>query len=184
MNDVALRPRKPVAPDTHEIELERLARQESSHPSCDPLNSQTHVWIMRACGAILNAQAEELRPLGLSPSAFNVLMALHNTDRHTLEPCQLADRLLVSRPSITGLIDTLQAKGLVVRRPHADDRRRVLVELTDAGMQTLQEHFGRHYDEQNAAFAGLTDDEKMRLIELLRRVRGAVPADLAISVPA
>ena len=184
MNDVTLHPRKPVAPETHEIELDRLARQEASHPTCDPLNSQTHVWLMRACAAIMNAQAEELRPLGLSPSAFNVLMALHNTDEHVLEPCQLADRLLVSRPSITGLLDTLQAKGLVVRRPHAEDRRRVLVELTDEGMQTLRQHFARHYDEQNEAFAGLSDEDKMQLIRLLRRVRGAVPADLAVAVPA
>ena len=179
MNHVTLRPNQPVAPHTHEIELHRLARQEASHPACTPLNSQAHVWLMRASAGVVNAQAEELRALGLSPSGFNVLMALHNTDGHTLEPCQLAERLLVSRPSITGLLDTLQAKGLVIRRPHAEDRRRVLVELTAEGMQILQRHFGTHYEEQNATFDALSDDEKMQLIALLRRIRGAVPADLA-----
>ena len=179
MNIVDPRPRKAVAPDTHAIELERLARQEASHPACDPLTVQTLVWVLRASNAVLNSQADELRPLGLSPSAFNVLMALHNTDGHVLEPCQLADRLLVSRPSITGLLDTLQHKGFVVRRPHNDDRRRVLVELTDAGMQLLRSHFNHHYSEQNKAFADLSDDDKASLVGLLRRIRGAVPAEMA-----
>src|SRR3712207_1660616 len=130
MDDMPTRPRKRVAPDTHEVELQRLAIQEACHPDCDPLTVQSIVWLLRASNAVLNAHADELRPLGLSPSAFNVLVSLHNSEGRVLEPCQLAERLLVSRPSVTGLLDTLQAKGLIVRRPHADDRRRVLVELT------------------------------------------------------
>lgn len=166
-----------VAPDTHPIELQRLAFEESTHPSCEPLNVQVLVWLFRAFNSTANAQADELRPTGLSPSAFNVLMALHNTDDRTLEPCQLAARLLISRPSVTGLLDTLQAKGLVERSPHAEDRRRVLVCLTDKGYGLLQSHFATHYQEMNAAFDDLSATEKSTLVTLLRRVRGAVPPD-------
>jgi DNA-binding MarR family transcriptional regulator len=173
------RPQHRVAPDTHPIELERLAIEESTHESCDPLNVQTLVWLFRAFNGVMNAQADELRPTGLSPSAFNVLMALHNTEDHTLEPCQLAARLLISRPSVTGLLDTLQAKGLIERLPHADDRRRVLVRLTEKGLALLDSHFETHYQELNAAFGGLDPDEKAELVTLLRRVRGATPPDFA-----
>ncbi|MGH3665775.1 MAG: MarR family winged helix-turn-helix transcriptional regulator [Egibacteraceae bacterium] len=177
-DDVARGPRGRVAPDTHALELRRLALQESTHPDCDPLNVQALIWLFRAYNAAVNAQAEELRPLGLSPSAFNVLMALHNSSDCVLEPCQLAERLLVSRPSVTGLLDTLQAKGLIARTPHPDDRRRVLVALTHAGLALLEAHFDNHYREQNAVFADLEPDERAQLVTLLRRVRGAVPADL------
>jgi long-chain acyl-CoA synthetase len=51
----------------------------------------------------------------------------------------LADRLNVSRPSITGLVDGLVKRGLVERRPSADDRRRIDHVLTDAGRRTLVE---------------------------------------------
>ena len=182
MDDIPMRPRKRVAPDTHDVELRRLAIQETSHPDCEPLTVQSIVWLLRASNAVLNAHADELRPIGLSPSAFNVLVSLHNSEGHVLEPCQLAERLLVSRPSVTGLLDTLQAKGLIVRRPHADDRRRVLVELTAEGLALLRSHFGRHYAEQNALFADLGPDEQSLLVSLLRRVRGAVPADLRHTV--
>jgi DNA-binding MarR family transcriptional regulator len=168
-----------VAADTHPEELHRLALQEASDPGCDPLAVQATVWLLRACNAVLTSQADELRPLGLSPSAYNVLMALHNTEDRILEPCQLAERLLISRPSITGLLDTLQGKGLVERRPHPDDGRRVLVELTDGGVEVLQRHFGTHYAEQRAMFADLDADELEQLVTLLRRVRGATPPTMA-----
>ena len=171
-------PKGRVAAETHPVELQRLAYQEATHPSFDPLNVQCLMWLFRAFNATLNAQADELRPLGLSPSAFNVLMALHNSDDHVLEPCQLAQRLLISRPSVTGLLDTLQAKGLVTRQPHGDDRRRILVELTAEGAALLESHYATHYAEQAAAFADLSADERETLVVLLRRVRGAVPADL------
>lgn len=171
------RPRKDVAPDTHLEELERLARQEATHPTCDPLNVQALVWLFRAFNAAITAQTEELRPLGLSPSAFNVLMALHNTDGHTLEPCQIAQRLLISRPSVTGLLDTLENKNLLTRSAHPDDRRRILVTLTNDGLALLESHFATHYAEQNNLFCDLDAEERATLITLLRRVRGAVPAD-------
>lgn len=172
------RPTQRVAPDSHPVELQRLAFQEATSPDCQPLNVQALIWVFRAFNSISNGQAEELRPLGLSSSAFNVLMALHNSEDRTLEPCQLAQRLLISRPSVTGLLDTLQGKGLIERLPHAEDRRRVLVLLTDEGLTLLESHFSTHYREMNAAFADLSQDEKATLVSLLRRVKGAVPEDL------
>ena len=171
------RPRQRVAPGTHPLELQRLAFEEATCDVCEPLNVQALIWIFRAFNAVITGQAEELRPLGLSSSAFNVLMALHNNDDRTLEPCQLAQRLLISRPSVTGVLDTLQGKGLVERLPHVEDRRRVLVRLTDDGLGLLESHFSTHYREMNAVFAELDDDEKATLVSLLRRVRGAVPPD-------
>lgn len=172
-------PTKRVAPGTSPVELARLALQETTHPDCDPLLVQGHIWLLRAANAATNAQADELRHLGLSPSAFNVLMSLRNTPGAVLEPCQLAERLLVSRPSMTGLLDTLQAKGLVVRRPHPEDGRRVLVALTDDAEALLEGHFAEHYRRQAEMFAELSADEVATLVQLLRRVRGATPAHLA-----
>lgn len=64
---VPARPKKRVAPDTHELELRRLAVQEAAHPECGPLNAQSLIWLFRAYNAVLTSQAEELRPLRLSP---------------------------------------------------------------------------------------------------------------------
>jgi long-chain acyl-CoA synthetase len=50
----------------------------------------------------------------------------------------LADKLAVSRPSVTGVIDGLVARGLVRREPDASDRRRIDVGLTDEGRHLLE----------------------------------------------
>lgn len=49
----------------------------------------------------------------------------------------LADKLAVSRPSVTGVVDGLVARGLVSRQHEDADRRRVAHELTDAGRLVL-----------------------------------------------
>lgn len=168
-------PRKATAPGTHPAELRRLALQEQSHPDCEPLTVQTVIWLYRAYSAAVSAQADRLRPLDLSPSAFNVLMALHNSPGHTLEPHELSERLLVTRPSVTGLLDTLQGKGLIARRPHGQDGRRLRVHLTPEGHALLERYFPDHYAQQRELLDELTPGEQATLVTLLRRVCGAQP---------
>jgi DNA-binding MarR family transcriptional regulator len=172
------RPVGRVAPATHARELARLAITERTHTECSPLHVQTVIWLFRAYNAVMSDLADELRPLDLSPSGFNVLMALNNTAGNTLEPCQLAERLLVSRPSVTGLLDTLEARGLVRREPHAEDRRRVNVVLTGRGAALLAGNFAEHYRRQRELFGDMTPDELTQLVTLLRKVRGATPPHL------
>ena len=51
----------------------------------------------------------------------------------------LAERLAVSPPSVTGVVDGLVARGLVIRRPHPTDRRRLDLDLTTEGRTLLVE---------------------------------------------
>ncbi|WP_205745700.1 MarR family winged helix-turn-helix transcriptional regulator [Egibacter rhizosphaerae] len=178
MTDTEQSPRKPAAPGTPPTELQRLALQEAAHPDVRPLEVQAIIWLFRAYNAVQAEFGESLRPQGLSASAFNLLQALVNTPGSELEPCDLAERLLVSRPSVTGLIDTLEAKGMVTRQPHPEDRRRVLVALTAAGRELLESHYPHHYAMLEGVFGHLHDDELAELVVLLRRVRGAIPSHL------
>lgn len=177
-DDIPERPRAEVSPDTHPLELRRLALEEAQHPGCDPLSVQVLMWLVRASSAILGSQADALRDVDLSTSAFNVLMALRNTPGNVLEPCDIAERLLVTRPSVTGLLDTLEGKGLIERRPHPQDRRRRLVHLTDAAHALLNENLGVHYADLDEHFAALSTEERMQLVTLLRRIDGATPEQL------
>jgi long-chain acyl-CoA synthetase len=79
---------------------------------------------------------------------------------------KLAEKLAVSRPSITGVVDGLVARGLVVRSQDGSDRRRIDVHLTDLGRTTLAQadaevqrrldEVAAHSDQPAAAlFAGL-----------------------------
>ena len=77
-----------------------------------------------------------LAPFGISGRELAVLLTL--TDGEPASQQQAAQRLGVDRTTMVGLVDALEDKGLVVRRPQEGDRRRNVVELTEAGQNTRQ----------------------------------------------
>lgn len=68
---------------------------------------------------------------GLTPSQFAVLSALWERDGIPFK--ELAAANWCTPPTMTGIVDTLEKKGLVIRQPNPDDRRSLLVCLTDSG---------------------------------------------------
>ncbi|MDD7933241.1 MarR family winged helix-turn-helix transcriptional regulator [Actinomycetospora straminea] len=79
----------------------------------------------------------------------------------------LATRLGVTAPAGTALVDRLQTKGLVVRRPHPSDRRSVLVDLTPRGRR-VADLMGRLFREDvQAALDGAPVEHLRELADLL-----------------
>ena len=78
----------------------------------------------------------------LTPSQFGILETLY----HLGPMCQneLGHKILKSSGNITMVIDNLEKHGLVRRQAHPDDRRMVLVSLTDAGSSLIAEIFPKH----------------------------------------
>jgi DNA-binding MarR family transcriptional regulator len=72
-------------------------------------------------------------------------------------PTELAARLQLSTGAITGLVDRLEAAGLAQRRRHVTDRRKVMVELTQAGVGTtgvIQAQLSQAMRRCTATFSG------------------------------
>jgi len=81
-------------------------------------------------------QSEGLEP-DLSDTQLAALAAL---ERHSaMTPGELADHEKVQPPSMTRVITVLEERGLVMRAPHASDRRQVLLTVTDYGRQVVQQ---------------------------------------------
>jgi DNA-binding MarR family transcriptional regulator len=135
-----------------------------------PTSGDVIEWLLRAAAHVTITQARELRATALSPSAFNVLLELADAPDQILQPCSLADRLAVSRPSMCGLIDGLQAKGLVTRSPHQEDGRRVLVGLSAAGQQLLDKHRASYDAMLDDLLDDLASNDRQRLVGLLQRI--------------
>ena len=80
--------------------------------------------------------AKALTPYGVDGRELGVLLVLAGHEPASQQ--QAAQRLGIDRTTMVALLDALEGKGLVSRHPHADDRRRNVVELTDAGQDTLR----------------------------------------------
>jgi len=78
-----------------------------------------------------------LKPFGINHPEYNLLMMLYGTEGYTLHPSQLAEATGEKPANITRLTDGLAAKGLIERAASDEDRRRVALTLTAAGVQMI-----------------------------------------------
>lgn len=85
----------------------------------------------------------------------------------------LGDRLGVTRPNITKLVDGLERQGLVERLPHPQDRRMVQAQLTPEGASLAARALPGRVDRLERLWAQLDDDELEILVRLLRRTAAA-----------
>jgi len=83
----------------------------------------------------------ERRSEGLEPDLSDTqLAALAALERHSaMTPGELADHEKVQPPSMTRVIAVLEERALVMRAPHASDRRQVLLTVTDYGREVVQQ---------------------------------------------
>ena len=100
---------------------------------------------------------------------FDVLAALRRAgEPYELSPGALLTRTLVTSGTMTNRIDRLEARGLVERRPDTDDRRGVLVTLTDDGRQRVDAALADLLEHERAILSDLTPDQSATLADLLR----------------
>ena len=86
------------------------------------------------------------------------------------ESRSLATEAGISGGTLSGVLDTLERKGLAERRAIPEDRRRVEVVLTATGTKVVDEVMPALNREEALVTGGLTDDEMATLARLLRKV--------------
>ena len=97
----------------------------------------------------------------MSDGQFAVLAALHLHGIHTLG--ELADRERVSAPSMNRTVNCLEESGYLTRTADSDDRRKVNIELTDAGTAVVTETVRRRDAWLEEALAELTPTQRSAL---------------------
>ncbi|WP_454734545.1 MarR family winged helix-turn-helix transcriptional regulator [Cupriavidus necator] len=111
-----------------------------------------------------------LAETGLSPWEFDVLATLRRAGPpYALSPGALIGSLMITSGTMTNRLDHLERAGLVQRRPNPDDRRGLLVELTDAGRERVDHAVELHVANEHRLLAGLSAAERTQLATLLRR---------------
>ena len=114
------------------------------------------------------AQRATFARFELDPAAFDVLATLRRSgEPYALTPGDLMRTAMVTSGAITQRLDRLEARGLVVRGPHPDDGRGVLVTLTGAGRRLVDEVLPAHLATEERLLAPLTAAERAELAALL-----------------
>ncbi|WP_375387664.1 MarR family winged helix-turn-helix transcriptional regulator [uncultured Amnibacterium sp.] len=122
--------------------------------------------------ALLGAQASVMRGFAaermwdeVALTEYDVLYALKKAGC-ALRQSELTKRVLLSQPALSRLLDRLEQRGLVGRATDPDDRRGVLITLTDAGAEAQQRVGARHARSVEARLRCLTPDQQRQLRDL------------------
>ncbi|MGZ4333388.1 MAG: MarR family winged helix-turn-helix transcriptional regulator [Gaiellaceae bacterium] len=130
---------------------------------------RTAAFMLSSLGYVISRRFHEaIGPLELEPGEFALLRAVAAHEGEAQNA--LAERLHISPSSMVAIVDDLERRELLERRPHARDRRVRNLHLTAAGKKLERQaerraqQFDRHITEP------LTETEVQQLFELLQRV--------------
>ena len=115
--------------------------------------------------------AAHIRSLGLTPPQFDIIATLGNTPGMTAT--ELGDKTLITKGTLTGVVDRLADRGWVERVAHGSDRRCQIVRLTKSGEALFAKVFPAHMVHLAACFSGASTAEHKRWQTALRTLEQA-----------
>ncbi len=111
-----------------------------------------------------------LKPYGLSPPEYDILMMLYGTPEQSITPTEVAEAASEKPANITRLTDQLCRKGLVQRAASPEDRRKITLTLLPAGMALIERMLPDVCALLEAETAGVAGGEQRRLETLLKKM--------------
>lgn len=160
--------------------LQRIERVNARMPSVAPNNTLLSHLVKYNAKLMAELMNRELKDTGLSHVSFAALMFLYSTpsavDR--VNPSDLCNYTGETRTNMTRIVDDLVERGLVKREPNPEDRRRVDLMLSDAGVAMVEEILPKLRRRGSAVFETFDEAEKQALTQLLTKLLHALETHL------
>jgi len=118
-----------------------------------------------------------VRTLGLTSPQFDILATLGNTDGMSFK--ELGQKTLITKGTLTGIVDRLEEKQLVARTCCLEDRRSIIVRLTEQGQAEFERLFSPHIQFCKQAFLGYSDEDFAALDRELAKLKSHLDASIA-----
>ena len=132
--------------------------------------------ISRLARAIEPRLEDVYREHGLEPGWHDVLATLRRSGpSYRLRPSDFTGSLMLTSSGTTKRLDRLERAGLIERSPDPDDRRGVVITLTDEGRALIDRVTEAHLANEERLLAGLSAAERDRLAALLRKLTVTLP---------
>jgi DNA-binding MarR family transcriptional regulator len=111
---------------------------------------------------------ERLKPLGFAPYHAGILRMLARSPGMSQQ--ELAKTLGMHASHMVGIVDELEDRGLLERKPSEADRRVYALHLTQKGLQSLSSIGGVAREHSHSLLAALTESQQAQLAELLEAI--------------
>ena len=125
--------------------------------------------LVRAYQAFAAYDAAGYQDSGLTVPQADVIFSLGNTDGMTLG--EIGEKTLITKGTLTGIVDRLEDKGLVVREACDTDRRCTIARLTAEGERVFEREFPRQIQYLKKRFDRLSAAEQKATLRSLKKLR-------------
>ena len=159
-------------------EVDRLiAAGRRERPALDVAPLAVLSRVSRLARHLDRARSQAFETHGLESWEFDVLAALRRAGKpYQLSPGRLLKETLVTSGTMTNRVDRLAARGLVERLPDPADRRGVLVQLTDAGRDSVDAAMADLLAHERRLLGSISERDQAKIARVLRELVG--PFDL------
>ncbi|MBL0140912.1 MAG: MarR family transcriptional regulator [Betaproteobacteria bacterium] len=128
--------------------------------------------LARCYQAFQRVSDTHVRRTGLTPPQFDIVVTLGNTPGLSFK--ELGNRTLITKGTLTGVVDRLESRGLVERVACPNDGRSTLVRLTPEGQLLFGKVFEPHLDFLAPAFESMPECGRKELEKRLKQLREAL----------
>lgn len=111
-----------------------------------------------------------LAPYELSHTQYKIMMMLYRNPDRTVRQTDIEEKFSLTNPTVTGIIQNLEKKGLVERVQNPEDRRSKLVCLTERAFSVKEELNQLGESLEKKVTEGLSEDECVQLCTLLTKM--------------
>jgi DNA-binding MarR family transcriptional regulator len=142
-------------------------------PDGDPSAAEVYATLIRAGQALFDEVDRGMQAsFGVAQPVLQALAVIDGAGQ-PLTPSEIAERVLRSSATMTNLLDALERHGWARRVPNPDDRRSVLVEITDEGKALADRFLPGVRNVERAVIGNLTARERSTLMGILAKVLDA-----------
>lgn len=132
------------------------------------LSLKLFVVLTRTLESIKKRVEEDIKRLEMNPTEFAVLELIYSKGEQPIQ--KIGDKVLIASSSITYVVDKLEKKNLLKRKPCPKDRRVTYATITEAGTEFMNKILPKHTLAIQEICAGLGTDEKRFMIEQLKKL--------------
>ncbi|HAX72213.1 MAG TPA: MarR family transcriptional regulator [Firmicutes bacterium] len=141
---------------------------ENKPDNMTELNLKVLIALSRAEQSVHQREYVTIKQGGLTPSQFAVLELLYHKGDHKI--CDIINKILATSGNITVVIKNLEKEGLVKKYNDPEDKRAVLISITEKGKEVIKKIFPNHVKNINNIFSDLTEEEKKTLIAISKKL--------------
>ena len=125
--------------------------------------------LARAYQGFEGYSSTHIRGLGLLPVQFDVIATLANQPPMTYK--QLGEKTLISKSSLTGVVERMVQKGFIAALENPDDARSHLLKLTAKGQKIFEQVFPEHLQHLELAFQKLSKNQMKEIENSLKTLK-------------